>query len=227
MNKNNILKNIGKVIGIYLIFEYSWLLQLIPVAIFGLDVNKLSDKAGVALTTFSSFCIAIIFFFIFRKQIIEEAKKFKENFWKCFDVGIFYYIIGLSLMVVSNVLISVVFSAGGAANEDGVQNMISSFPSLMILSAGILAPWNEELIFRKTVKDLFKNKWLYVIVSGLLFGLAHVVGQTTVWTDWLYVIPYGVLGCSFAAIYFDTKTIFTPILFHMIHNLVLIITSII
>ena len=227
MNKNNILKNIGKVIGIYLIFEYSWLLQLIPVAIFGLDVNKLSDKAGVALTTFSSFCIAIIFFFIFRKQIIEEAKKFKENFWKCCDVGIFYYIIGLSLMVVSNVLISVVFSAGGAANEDGVQNMISSFPSLMILSAGILAPWNEELIFRKTVKDLFKNKWLYVIVSGLLFGLAHVVGQTTVWTDWLYVIPYGVLGCSFAASYFDTKTIFTPILFHMIHNLVLIITSII
>ena len=65
MNKNNILKNIGKVIGIYLIFEYSWLLQLIPVAIFGLDVNKLSDKAGVVLTTFSSFCIAIIFFFIF------------------------------------------------------------------------------------------------------------------------------------------------------------------
>jgi membrane protease YdiL (CAAX protease family) len=80
-------------------------------------------------------------------------------------------------MVVSNVLISVVFSGGGAANEDGVQNMISAFPSLMILSAGILAPWNEELIFRKTVKDLFKNKWLYVIVSGLLFGLAHVVGQ--------------------------------------------------
>ena len=52
MNKTNILKNIGKVIGIYLIFEYSWLLQLIPVAILGLDVNKLSDKMGVLLNSF-------------------------------------------------------------------------------------------------------------------------------------------------------------------------------
>ena len=65
------------------------------------------------------------------------------------------------------------------------------------------------------------------MISGLLFGLAHVIGQTNIWTDWLYVIPYGVLGCSFAASYSDTDTIFTPILFHMIHNIVLIVTSII
>ena len=227
MNKKNLLKNIGKVLGIFLIFEYSWVLQLIPVMILRLDVTKINDKTGVILTTFSSFCIAIILFFIFKKQITEEARKFKENFLKNFDIGLVYYLIGLCIMVVSNVIISVIFSGGGAANENGVQDMIKAFPSLMIVSAGVLAPWNEELIFRKTIKDLFKNKWLYVIISGLSFGLAHVVGQTSGWVDWLYVIPYGALGCAFAASYFDTKTVFTPILFHMIHNIVLIITSII
>lgn len=227
MNKENLFKNIGKALLIFLLFDYSWIFQLIPVLIFNLDIEKLSDKTGVVLIGFSSLVLGIILFLIFRKDIIKEFKKFKEAFWKNFDVGVKCWLFGLVAMIVFNTIIMNVLSGGQAANEEAVQSMISSLPGLMLINAGLLAPWNEELIFRKSIRNIFTNKWFYVIVSGLLFGLAHVLGQTQTWTDWLYILPYGSLGCAFAVSYYDTDTIFTPIIFHIIHNVVLIIISII
>lgn len=227
MNKKNLLQNIGHAILIFLLFNYSWMFQLIPVMLFNLDVEKLSDKTSVILTTFSSIALAITLFFIYRKNLIEEFKKFKNKFWDNFDVGVRCWFFGLLAMIIFNTLIVKVFSGGAAANEEAVQSMITVLPWLMLINAGFLAPFNEELVFRKSLKNIFNNKWFYAGLSGLLFGLAHVVGQTSVWTDWLYVLPYGSLGFAFALSYHKTDSIFTPILFHTLHNVVLIIISII
>ena len=227
MNKKILFKNIGFAILIFLLFNYSWIFQLIPVLAFNLDVENISDKTSVMLTSFSSLCLAISLFFIYRKCIIDEFKKFKNKFWDNFDIGVKCWFFGLLAMIIFNTLIVKVFSGGGAANEEAVQSMISTLPWLMLINAGFLAPFNEEFVFRKSIKSVFTNRWFYAGVSGLLFGLAHVLGQTTVWTDWLYILPYGSLGFAFAISYDKTDSIFTPILFHTIHNVVLIIISII
>lgn len=226
MNKENLVKNIGKIFLIFLLFNYSWMFQLIPVMLFNLNVEKLSDSTQVLLSGFSSLVLAIVLFFIFRKDIISEFKKFKNKFWDNFDIGVKHYFIGLVLMIGSNILINNLFGGDGANNEDAVQSMITTLPWMMLITAGFLAPWSEELIFRKNIRNIFKNKWFYATISGLLFGFAHVVGQTNNFVDWLFIIPYGSLGFFFATSYYDTDTIFTPIMFHMLHNVVLILTSI-
>ena len=86
---------------------------------------------------------------------------------------------------------------------------------------------SKSYVYSTEIKNIFNNKWFYAGLSGLLFGLAHVVGQTSVWTDWLYILPYGSLGFAFALSYHKTDSIFTPIVFHTLHNVVLIIISII
>lgn len=226
MNKENFIKNIGKVFLIFLLFNYSWMFQVIPVILFNLNVEKLSEASQVLLSGFSSFVLAIILFFIFRKDIVSEFKKFKSKFWDNFDIGIKHYFCGLVIMIISNMIINKLFGGAGANNEEAVQGMITVLPWVMLITAGFLAPWSEELIFRKNIKCLFKNKWFYATASGLLFGLAHVLGQTQNLVDWLFIIPYGSLGFFFATSYYDTDTIFTPILFHMLHNVVLILVSI-
>ena len=44
--------------------------------------------------------------------------------------------------------------------------------------------------------------------------------------DYLYIIPYGALGGAFALAYYETKTVFTSMSFHMIHNIILVLMSI-
>ena len=227
MKKENLLKNVIFAIMIFLLFNYSWIFQLVPVILFNLNVENISDKAGVFLNAFSTLTLTIILLFIYKDNIIKEFKILKTKFWNNFDIGVKNWFIGLFFMIIFNLIISKIFSAGQSANETAVQNMISSVPWLMLITAGFLAPLTEEIVFRKSIRNIFSNRWLYILTSGVLFGLAHVLGNITSLFDLLYVLPYGSLGCAFAASYYDTDTIFTPIIFHMIHNIVLVILSII
>ena len=47
----------------------------------------------------------------------------------------------------------------------------------MILAVVIFTPIVEELVFRKAIFGLFKNKWVGFAVSTLIFGLIHVTGE--------------------------------------------------
>ena len=227
MKKENLLKNVIFAIMIFLLFNYSWIFQLVPVILFNLNVENISDKSGVFLNAFSTLTLAIILLFIYKDNIIKEFKILKTKFWNNFDIGVKNWFIGLFFMIIFNLVISKIFSGGQSANETAVQNMIRSVPWLMLITAGFLAPLTEEIVFRKSIRNIFSNRWLYILTSGVLFGLAHVLGNITSLFDLLYVLPYGSLGCAFAASYYDTDTIFTPIIFHMIHNIVLVILSII
>ena len=86
----NIEKNLiswGKVLLIFLLFNYSWLFQLIPVFLFNISLDNISGSTNVLLSAFSSCVMVFILFFIYRKSIREEAKHFFKNFWDCFYVG--------------------------------------------------------------------------------------------------------------------------------------------
>ncbi len=98
------------------------------------------------------------------------------------DVAIKYWLIGLIIMGTSNVLITFLATGAQASNEMGVQTMIHGAPLASFLAAGILAPIIEELTFRKSFFDALKNKWLFILTSGLIFGGLHVISATS-WQD--------------------------------------------
>lgn len=220
-------KYIIKGLIVFCLFWYSSYLQYIPVYLFKLDVKHLSNAMHVILSTFSSIIVFIIFFFIYRKDLKKDFKVFKKNRAEYMDIGLKWWGIGLFIMFAINFLLNFVLKAGGANNEHAVQTMIKSLPLLMLIDAGFIAPFNEEIVFRKTLKDIFKNKWIFVGLSFLLFGGAHVINSAKVLTDYLYLISYGVLGGAFAMAYYETDNVFTSISLHMIHNTILIILSIV
>ena len=234
MNKTNdllskidtFLKYLTKGFIVFVIFWCSSYLQYIPVKIFHIDIHNIDTTMKVILSLFSSLIIFCIYFIIYRKDLIKDFKDYRQHKEEYKDIGIRYWLIGLFLMMIINYILNVVLKAGGANNEKAVQQMIASCPLLMLIEAGIIAPFNEEIVFRKSLKDTFKNKWIFIILSFLLFGGAHVLSSAKVMTDYLYIIPYGLLGASFAMAYYKTNNIFTSISMHMIHNTILVLISI-
>lgn len=211
---------------IFIFFELSKYLQWIPVKIFNMDLSKIAISTMALLTLFSSSIVLIIIFLIYKKDIIKDFKKFKSNFLKCVDTATKYWFLGLGIMISSNIILNLFLKAGGANNEQAVQSLISGAPWLMLILTGVIAPFNEEFVFRKALKDPIKSKWLFVITSALLFGGAHVISSATTFLDYMYIIPYGALGGAFALAYYDTDTIFSSIFMHMVHNTILTIISV-
>ena len=222
-NINKIIKTILVILG----FWYSAYLQYVPVILFNLNPSKLTNSDKALLSLFSSIVFAIILIIIYFDDLKKEFKKYKDNLGNDIDVGIKYWMIGMIIMMTSNALINLIFKTGGAENEKIVQTMLKSSPLVMLISAGVIAPFTEEIVFRKSLKDIFSNKWLFAFMSFLLFGGAHVIGNEITFANLLYIIPYGAFGFTFALAYYETDTIYTSMVMHIAHNMFLLITSII
>ena len=65
---------------------------------------------------------------------------------------------------------------------------------------------------------VFNNKYAFVAISAILFGLVHTLADLSNLLNLLYIIPYGALGLGFALMDYETKSTFTSIVMHMIHN---------
>ncbi len=224
-DKKKIFKYLLKGILIFLLFYYSAYLQLIPIYLFKLDPNNISSSLNVLLSCFSNIILVMILWFIYRKELKAEWKIFKDKAAWNTDIMVKYWVTGLVIMMVSNLIISSFFNAGQAENEQAVQSMISALPWAMLIDAGILAPFIEEIVFRKCFRDVFQNKWVFAIASALVFGGMHVINASSM-IGYLYIIPYGCLGFVFALMYNKTNTVYTSVFAHMLHNSILILMSI-
>ena len=224
LKKERILE-IGKGLFTFLIFYFSSYLQVIPIALFNIDVNNYTTGDLAIVNTITDLILVLILIIVYFKELKKEFKTFKNNWKLNMDTAFKYWFIGLMVMCISNIVIGLITNLNTSSNEAAVQNLVSSTPYLMLFTAGILAPIAEELTFRKGVSKIFKNKWVYATASGLIFGLLHVIGSGNI-LEYLYVIPYGSLGFFFALTYYDTKSIYPSIIMHAIHNSALILLSI-
>lgn len=212
VNKNPDLQKIYiRSIGIILLFFFAP--SIISSLLSNLPIND------SLLTLLSNLCLAVLLIYIYRKDLKNEFYTFKNELSKNMDNGIKYWIIGLVIMMGSNLLISILIPKAVAGNETQVREMIYATPILSLISTGILAPFIEEITFRKTFKDMIPNNTLFVLVSGFIFGALHVVLSLKTAYDLFFLIPYCSLGFCFGLIYAKTKTIFTSITIHMIHNI--------
>lgn len=224
---NNIkmeLKYLVKLLIVFFLFFFSSYLQFIPVILF--RIKKVDGTVSVFLNSFSNIVLLIILIIIYRKDLVREWKTFKSNTWRNVDIGIKSWLVGLLGMMIFNIILNNLFKANGATNEQAVQKMITAFPWLMLVNGGITGPFIEEIVFRKAFKDVFKTKWLFIIFSGVVFGLMHVVSSFTSFSNFLYFIPYSCLGIAFCYAYYITDSIYTSAFLHIFHNTSLILLSI-
>lgn len=209
------------------LFFFNSIFNIIPRLIFRYNPDKISFKYTVLLSFYDYLVLIVILFFLYKKDIIKYIENFKKNKTKIIDKGFSYWTIGIIIMMISNFLIMKYVPMAHASNEIQVQEMIKAMPIICFITVGIFGPIIEEFVFRKTLYDLFKNKDIFVITSGIIFGFMHVIFSYTSGWDFLFVIPYGALGICLAMMYKKTDNLLTPMMMHIIHNVILVLISII
>ena len=220
-------KTIIRTIVTILLFIFMKYFQYIPVLLFKLDVEALTMPQIYMLSIFSYVLVDLIIFFMYRKDLKENFKRFKENFWENADLAMKCWFVGLGVMIIVNLAIMIFTPSKGANNEQKVDEIIKAVPVLAFFLTTVFAPFTEEMTFRKAFYDVLKNnKILYILVSGIVLGAMHVVFNITSVYDYLYIIPYSALGISFAYMDMKSDNIFPSIIIHTIHNGVLTLLQI-
>lgn len=217
--KNKILNILKSISMIFLVLFFS----SIFFAILNINLDTITDKEYIFYLTLSNITLIIIYILIYQKTLVKDFKNFTKNLITNLETSLKYWLIGFIIMIVSNLVITFILNKGIAGNEQDVRNYIDAFPLFMLFNTVIYAPLTEELTFRKSIKDAISNKWLYIIISGLVFGMLHIASYITTPIDLVYLIPYGALGISFAMLYYKTDNIFSTISMHAMHNLLAVI----
>lgn len=138
-------------------------------------------------------------------------------------------IIGYGLVWVGNFASSFISSylsdllkldIGEAVNQQAIIGAVqSNLGFLMIISAVFIGPVIEELIFRKALFGLIKKDTVALIVSTLIFGLIHVVGEASIAEAIVNGVSYFVMGFVFGYIYLkNDRNIWVPTIVHIINN---------
>lgn len=88
-------------------------------------------------------------------------------------------------------------------------------PIVMVLTAVIMAPIFEEIIFRGIIqKGLINNSvqpWKAIMIASIIFGLVHG-------NPWQFA-GATLLGCVLGLVYYKTKSLLLPMLLHGFNNL--------
>lgn len=206
---NNIILGTLKFVGVFILYFFlSIVLNSLLSKYIKSDNFWISNISLIA----STLIVTLVLCFIYRKRLLEDLHNFKKRY---LEDGIKYWLVGLGIMIITNYLL-LFFIGQMPGNESVNRGIITAYPLYALFCMCVIAPLEEEIIFRLSLRKIFTNKYLYAFCSGLIFGYAHVLG--TGFPQVLYIIPYGALGFMFAFAYYETDNIFTSVLMHIIHN---------
>ena len=163
------------------------------------------------------FCILSYFvlFVFFIKDIKKSIKEFNKNKTAYIIHSILVYFVTL---MISSLLFMLIFYIVGEDSTN--QQLLNDEPLLWSLFTGIMyAPVVEELLFRGCLRKLLKNDIAFILISGISFGVWHVIGFEQSLIQYLYAIPYSVMGIGLSYIYSKTNNLTTTIGIHALNNI--------
>ena len=155
---------------------------------------------------------------VFYKQLIHDFKIFKSYFKEYFVLILKTWGKALVLIMITTIIIQIITHTTQANNQIALQNLFNSNPVFVAILAMFYAPIAEELMFRGVFRKFIKNKKLFVIVSGVVFGLMHVIDDSKTLAEFSYVFVYSILGIYLAGIYAKTNNLCTNIFMHFMQN---------
>lgn len=187
------IKDIGKMVMSLLLFFYtSVYVVLIMRGVLNMDITS-DNIFNLGLVDFvSSTLVTIAVCLIYKDIIIQDIKKFinlyKKKVYKfLLDVIIAYLILNL-VKYGAAILETILYNLFNieekiVSNQSVIETLLDSAPIMMIISICVIAPIEEEMIFRGAIRKIIKNKKVYIAVSGLIFGLMHVTGSLTLFLE--------------------------------------------
>ena len=215
---NKIAKTIIFILLLFLLLFWGALPQIL-LSLMGREYKDIPEIMRILMAFINDILLIIIFLSIYKKTIKKDFKNyFGKNIKNNIKESFSNWLLGFGIMITSNLVIVIITNGQLAANEEAVRGLIDKYPLYMAFQLVLYAPITEEIVFRKSIKDIIKNKNLYIIVSGLIFGGLHVLTSLSNPLGFLYLIPYCTLGCIFAHLYQKTDNIFSTITAHSFHN---------
>lgn len=180
------------ILGFLTFFLSSRLVVFLLRDLVGIKLINTNNFHLVLVDTVSSILTCIILALIYFDLLKKDFKEFKTKyqnilkfFGKVFIAFLIFFLIKIFVSVFETMLADIFnIELEVSNNQSLIEKLMHGKGSVMlIISCCLLAPFEEEVLFRGGIKQIIKNKKVFVTVSGLIFGLMHVVNSLTLFIE--------------------------------------------
>lgn len=190
-------------------------------------VFNFSTSVGGELVRGLMFAIIIAWFaFSFARNNVKIGPQLKNlkndiNIKEFSAVIIFNYAVSIAMVMSLLLVITKLLPTDliNAVTEGAVESQEFAGALIGLITASILAPIAEELLFRGVLLTRMKSRMgvvAAIVVSSLLFGMTHLS---------LAILRSAIFGACMCILYLKTKNIWVPIVLHMVYNFLLTIAG--
>ena len=213
-------------LALILCLSYEWISNIVFDKInyldvkFGIIPDVLLPSVNAVVDTFISLVLIVIYLILAIFIVKRHDERVKIGLFKGIIFGIvmgfaFYGIAGLWFEIVDRFLVVIPFIAKNNEYFSGVYDDLESGAYIWsLLSISIVGPIVEEILFRllifNSLERVTKNPWFAIIVSGVAFGVWHMIFVQSVYT--------AIMGCIMGLIYYKTRNIFVTMFIHIFNN---------
>ena len=222
--KDNV-KNIFKLIISFVLFFNLSLVIAYIFKLVGINYSDFNYIDYACLNTFIELIMFVVVLLFYKKYLKKDLVLFKLNKKDYINKIISYFLIFLvvkyGVALFSSLLLVMLGSdLVTSENQEAVVTLAKKLPFMMMISTSLLAPFVEEGIFRLGIKKVINNKYLFILVSGLIFGFMHIFPtELPIYVALIESLNYVTMGLLLAYIYNETDNIYVVVIIHALNNL--------
>ncbi len=191
------------------------------------DVLGITSGNDFVFGIFCNILLAVILISIYFKDLKIYASDFKKKKGKFIKTILIYFLITIVGIAITNVFVMDILKVDQIAGNDSILfESFKSYPLLVAFLTVVYYPLVEEIIFEKTLKDVIKNKWLFIVLSAMFFWYYNIayLGEIT-YLSIVSSLCYFVGGFIRAIAFYKTDNLYVPIGIKALYNLFVTIIS--
>ncbi len=222
--KDNV-KNIFKLIISFVLFFNLSLVIAYIFKLVGINYSNFNYIDYACLNTFIELIMFVVVLLFYKKYLKKDLVLFKLNkkdyIKKIISYFLIFLIVKYGVALFSSLLLVMLGSdLVTSENQETVVTLAKTLPFMMMISTSLLAPFVEEGIFRLGIKKVINNKYLFILVSGLIFGFMHIFPtELPLYVALIESLNYVTMGLLLAYIYNETDNIYVVVIIHALNNL--------
>ena len=222
--KDNVKPIIKLIIRIVLFFNLSLVIAYI-FKLVGINYNYFNYFDYACLNTFIELIMFVVVLLFYKKYLKKDLVLFKLNkkdyIKKIISYFLIFLVVKYGVALFSSLLLVMLGSdLVTSENQETVVTLAKTMPFMMMISTSLLAPFVEEGIFRLGIKKVINNKYLFILVSGLVFGFMHIFPtELPLYVALIESLNYVTMGLLLAYIYNETDNIYVVVIIHALNNL--------
>ena len=222
--KDNV-KNIFKLIISFVLFFNLSLVIAYIFKLVGINYSNFNYIDYACLNTFIELIMFVVVLLFYKKYLKKDLVLFKLNkkdyIKKIISYFLIFLIVKYGVALFSSLLLVMLGSdLVTSENQETVVTLAKTLPFMMMISTSLLAPFVEEGIFRLGIRKVINNKYLFILVSGLIFGFMHIFPtELPLYVALIESLNYVTMGLLLAYIYNETDNIYIVVIIHALNNL--------